>query len=104
LLAFTLFQFQWEEPKLLLVQKVHLKDGHSSVASQLLQPHSYCAQIFHLLGGELLFTGAQSETKAMQIEEKDLQPNTVGTPGKIHTINIAKKLKYMMEIQFRSQT
>lgn len=62
------------------------------------------AQIFHLLGGELLFTGAQSETKAMQIEEKDLQPNTVGTPGKIHTINIAKKLKYRMEIQFRSQT
>jgi hypothetical protein len=37
-------------------------------------------QIFHLLGCELLFTGAQSETKAMQIEEKDLQPNTVGTP------------------------
>jgi hypothetical protein len=36
--------FCWagEEPKLLLVQKVHLKDGHSSVASQLLQPHSYC--------------------------------------------------------------
>jgi hypothetical protein len=34
----------------------------------------------------------------MQIEEKDLQPNTVGTPGKIHTTNIAKKLKYRMEI------
>jgi hypothetical protein len=104
LLAFTLFQFQWEEPKLLLVQKVHLKDGHSFVASQLLQPHSYCDQIFHLLGCELLFTGAQSETKAMQIEEKDLQPNTVGTPGKMHTTNIAKNLKYRMEIQFRSQT
>jgi hypothetical protein len=61
-------------------------------------------QIFHLLGCELKFTGAQSETKAMQIEEKDLQVNTVGTPGKIHTTNIAKKLKYRMEIQFRSQT